>query len=180
MKKVLFIVDAQNDFCHENGSLNCQDSSIAVKNIIELLHRTQFDMIYTTYDTHKEDDYLESIEGKHLPIKHCIKDTWGQKIHKGIYDALYEQTCDWYTINKETFMVNPENIANVLKYEYKCEIYVCGFATDICVINNALLIKGLFPDRFEINVIENCCAGTSAKNHDKAIELMKVNHINIL
>lgn len=77
-------------------------------------------------------------------------------------------------------MVNPENIAKVLGNEYKCEIYVCGFATDICVMNNALLIKGLFPDRFEINVIENCCAGTSTENHNKAIELMKVNHINIL
>lgn len=175
----MFIIDAQNDFCHKDGSLTCENSEKAVKNILVMLANNGFDKIVCTQDRHGQ-DYMNTIEGKHLPIWHCMEGNWGEKIRKEIYMALYEQNCDWILITKNTFMLKHETIEEELE---NCigewEVYICGFATDICVINNALLLKQFFP-LSEINLIKNCCAGTSVEMHNKAIDIMAINHINIL
>lgn len=178
MKKCLFIIDAQNDFCTENGALVCKESGEVVKNICELLRTTEFDKIICTLDTHG-DDYLETIEGTHLPVKHCIKDTWGHRLNKDVYMELYNH--HWWTVEKNGFMLNMHSLGKLFENEYgDYEFYVCGFATDICVLNNALMLKGAFPNMGEINLIENCCAGTTKEKHKRAVEMMKNNHINII
>lgn len=186
MKKVLFIIDAQNDFCHPDGSLYCENGEDAVSNIRKLLETEKFDAIISSYDTH-DNNYLDTIEGKHLPIKHCLDNNWGNYEHKDIFDAMYPYEAHAWRVNKETFMMDEEEINDIFNSEpnldgfpQDCEIYICGFATDICVLNNALMLKHLFHDSYEIHLIENCCAGTTKKMHDKAVEIMKVNHINII
>ncbi len=187
MKKVLFIIDAQNDFCHPDGTLYCENGADAVNNICKLLEQEHFDAIISSFDTHDDNYYLESMEGKHLPIKHCIENTWGGYLHKDIYDAIYPHELHSWRVNKNTFMMNESEVdaifetePNLNGYLYKGEIYICGFATDICVLNNALMLKHRFNDSYEINLIENCCAGTTKEMHDKAVETMKVNNVNIV
>ncbi len=182
MKKVLFIIDAQNDFCHPDGSLFCHNGQSAVNNIVSLLKDKTFDQIIVTEDHHCDTGivhYLDTNEGKHLPVKHCIDGTWGALLHKDIYIALYEP--DYDVIQKYTFMADPYVVSNniISNEDERYEFYICGFATDICVLNNALLLKHLFNE-CEVNVIENCCAGTSENMHDMAIQVMRANHINII
>lgn len=189
MKKVLFIIDAQNDFCHSDGSLCCENADTAVSNICKLLETEKFDTIVLSFDIH-DAYYNESIEGKYLPVEHCVDGTWGCQLHKTVYDAMYPHDNHSWRVNKKTFMMDEEEINDIFNSEpnldgfpYDCEIYICGFATDICVLNNALMLKHRFSklyEQYEINLIENCCAGTTKEMHDKAVEIMKVNHINII
>jgi len=175
-KKILFIVDAQNDFCHKDGTLPCEGHEEAVNNIVKLLDNNKFDEVVCTADTH-DDDYKRTTEGKHLPVEHCMEGTWGNFLNKKVYDALYQQ--HWIVLGKTGFMVKPGSLKNIFNDDYWYDVYICGFATDICVINNALLLKQFFPYS-EVSLIKNCCAGTSVEMHNKAIDIMAINHINIL
>jgi nicotinamidase-related amidase len=178
MKKILFIIDAQNDFCSQGGSLLCKNAESAVGNICDLLETHDFDEVVCTIDTHDK-NYLETKEGEMLPVEHCIYGTHGCLLNKNIYDRLYRHK--WSTISKNSFMMEFDDMIELLDVERDdYEIYVCGFATDICVLNNALLLKntvGKWNDGFGI---ENCCAITSSEIHDKAIEVMKTNLIKIV
>lgn len=183
MKSVLYIIDAQNDFCTPGGSLCCANAEPAVRNIIDLLKNNEFDSVACTKDSH-DDLYLKTIEGKHLPIKHCIYHTDGWKINQDIYNALYHQK-EWLSQEKEQFMLDDYQIEDAfddmyIEDEEDVKIYVCGFATDICVLNNALILKRHFSNKAEIYVISDCCAGTSEEMHNKALDIMKVNHINVI
>jgi len=178
MKKILFIIDAQNDFCSKGGSLLCENADNVVNNICELLKTKKFDEVICTIDTH-DSTYLSTKEGEKLPVIHCQKDTWGYFINKDIYDALYEHK--WYIIHKNSFMLEFDDMIecfDVEKEEY--EIYVCGFATDICVLNNALLLKNTVGKWNNVFVIEDCCAGTNSEMHNKAIDIMRTNLITII
>ena len=178
MKKILFIIDAQNDFCSRGGSLVCEHAETAVDNIRRLLETEKFDRIICTLDTHGA-DYIITKEGQDLPVEHCQKNTWGFLPNRKIYDALYEPSYE--VINKNSFMVKPDDLHNYFDTETeKYEIFICGFATDICVLNNALLIKNTLGQLYDVSVIENCCAGTTAEMHVKAIEIMKGNFIKIV
>ena len=178
MKKILFIIDAQNDFCTHGGSLMCEFADFAVDNILELLKTEKFDSIICTLDTHGE-NYLNTIEGRDLPVVHCQHGEWGFLPNRKVYDALYEPSYD--VINKNTFMMKPEDLRNrFANINEECDIYVCGFATDICVLNNVLLIKNTLAQANDVYVIDKCCAGTTKDMHCKAIEIMKKNLIKII
>ena len=185
MKKVLFIIDAQNDFCHPDGKLNCEGSETAVGNICKLLEKAKPDVVICSYDIHRE-GYLATNEGLHLPVEHCMDGEWGSFQNKCVYDAMYVYDGHSWRIDKRTFMIEDSEIDDVFNaeerlrdYEDCCEIYICGFATDICVLNNALMLKRHFSDTCEIFLVEDCCAGTTREMHGKAVDIMKVNHINI-
>lgn len=182
-KNILFIIDAQNDFCSNGGTLLCENYNSAVANIVELIKTDKFSKIILTMDEHGE-DYLKTTEGKHLPVKHCIVNTWGHLINKRIYDALYYYAWESYTKNKfmlplQTFIEIDNNFINNSEYT-NCNIYVCGFATDICVLNNVIMLKNISHYDNEVYVIEKCCAGTTKESHESAIEIMKKNQINII
>ena len=133
--------------------------------------------IFVTYDTHF-DDYMDTAEGKKLPVPHCIKDTDGWKLDKKIAAALKGKK---YTpVEKYTFgsVKLPELIRKAAGTE-EFSIELIGLCTDICVVSNALLLKANFAET-PISVDEKCCAGVTPEKHNAAIETMRSCQIDIL
>lgn len=166
--KVLIVVDMQNDFI--NGVLKTVEAQSIVKNVVEKV-KTFNGHVYFTQDTHFE-NYLDTKEGKYLPIKHCIDNSFGHEIIEEL--KPYAKNI----IQKNTF--GCEKLIDELKMLSNIDtIEVIGVCTDICVISNVMLIKTYFPN-VTINVIENCCAGSNIENHNKSLDLMKICHIEIV
>ena len=171
--KFLIVVDMQNDFI--DGALGTKEAVAilpAVKSKIE-----GFDgRILFTRDTH-EADYLETQEGKNLPVEHCIKGTDGWQIHPDL-DALRKEEA----VDKPSF--GSVALAQMLKaydtYEEKIdEITLIGLCTDICVISNAMLIKAYLPET-PIFVDAECCAGVTPESHERALDAMAICQITTL
>lgn len=183
MKKILIVVDVQNDFI--DGALRNEEAIKRVPNIVEEIKNFDGDCIICTYDTHHE-NYLETMEGKRLPVPHCIKGTNGWEYNKEIDDVLHNNKALKIVISKKTF--GYDNWKEVFKdvkkkFSYKedseLEIEVLGFCTDICVISNTLAIKATVPNA-RIVVKESCCAGVTPERHQNALEAMKCCHIDII
>lgn len=174
MKKVLVIIDMQNDFI--DGSLGTKEAQVIVPKIVEKIK--SFDgLIYITMDTH-EKDYLDTQEGKNLPIKHCIYKTYGWNLNNEISSEIHAYS----NYLKPTF--GSIELANDLVYNFKTrtdldEIILVGLCTDICVISNALLLKAFLPE-VKITVDASCCAGVTPESHKNALEAMKMCQINII
>ena len=175
MTKILIVVDMQNDFI--DGALGTKEAVTIVANVIEKIK--SFDgMVIFTQDTHQI-DYLETQEGKNLPVEHCIQGTHGWELQKDIKNLMEEKNSSVY--NKNTFgskdLVN--ELALLSKREKIEEIQLVGLCTDICVISNALTIKTFLPE-IRISVDESCCAGVSPESHENAIDAMKVCQIEVI
>ncbi len=168
MQDYLIVVDMQNDFV--TGALGTQEAvSIVecVKHKIDAFHGT---VIYTR-DTHEE-NYMETQEGKNLPVPHCTRDTWGWQI----IDALEE--CQNHMIfDKPTF--GSLALASYLKEQGANSVTLIGLCTDICVISNAMLIKASLPET-QIIVDAACCAGVSPESHLRALDAMKMCQIQVV
>lgn len=178
--KALYIIDAQNDFCAEGGSLSNKECIENAGNIVELLKNEKFDKIVCTLDTHR-DNYLDTLEGKNLPVVHCIEHSNGWHIRQDILeelDRLRETSTSVIGISKQTFGLSRIVYEENHHYDRNDEVYICGFCTDICVISNALLLKSVNLET-PITVIEKCCAGVTPEKHNAAIEVMKSCQINI-
>lgn len=173
MAKILIVVDMQNDFI--DGSLGTKEAVATVDNVVKEIKK-DYDFIYVTRDTHGE-HYLETNEGKHLPVVHCIKDSEGWMLKKEIEDALKEKG-NYQIIDKPTF--GSEELVEILKKREDVEsITLVGLCTDICVVSNALLVKAAFYEK-EIRVKENCCAGVTPESHEAALTTMKMCQIEII
>ncbi len=174
MKKFLVVVDMQNDFV--DGSLGTKEALAIVDNVAETINSFQ-GKIFATYDTHFE-NYMETSEGKKLPVPHCIKDTEGWQLNKKVQQALDKK--GFVKVEKYTFgsVDLPKLIENEAK-DQDFEIFLIGLCTDICVVSNALILKAYFPEK-EISVISDCCAGVSTETHKSALDTMKSCQINIL
>lgn len=170
MKNCLVIIDMQNDFI--SGSLGSEEAKKIVPNVKARIEKAikENEDIFFTKDTHY-DDYLDTMEGKHLPVKHCIDKTFGHDI------------CD----ELKTFEKNAKNIFIKNTFGYKDlpkfledydNITFLGLCTDICVVSNVMLIKAFYPEK-SIFVEKDCCAGTSIENHNSALSVMKSCHIEI-
>ena len=170
-KKLLIVVDMQNDFI--TGSLGTNEAQIVVPRVKHKIEECfkETDIVFTQ-DVHFEVIYLAKLEGRHLPVKHCIAGTWGAKI----CDELESFIPNSRTAIKSTFAY--PDWSYFLKYASYDEIELCGVCTDICVISNALVLKGVFPE-VEITVDASCCAGTTPEKHKAALEVMKSCQINI-
>lgn len=174
MKKFLVVVDMQKDFI--DGALGSKEACAIVPAAVKKI--TDFDgEIFVTLDTHF-DDYLETAEGKKLPVPHCIKDTDGWKLDKAIASALKGKK--YTAVEKYTFgsVKLPELIRKAAGTE-EFSIELIGLCTDICVVSNALLLKANFTE-VPVSVDEKCCAGVTPQKHDAAIETMKSCQIDIL
>lgn len=171
MRKLLVIVDMQNDFI--DGTLGTLEAQAIVPNVIDKIQNWDGD-IFCTQDTHFE-NYLSTSEGKHLPVKHCIEGTDGHNINNKVLIELNNKP--FTIINKYTFgsTVLPEFIRH-LGYDY---IELVGLCTDICVVSNALLLKAHFPET-DIVVDASCCAGVTPESHIAALTTMKMCQINII
>lgn len=171
MKKLLIVVDMQKDFI--DGTLGTKEAVSIVKNVvakIEQAKKEDTDIIFTK-DTHYE-NYLETQEGKKLPVKHCIENTSGWELCEEL--KKYETRENVY--KKNTF--GCVKLAEDIKDKYE-EVEIIGLCTDICVISNAMLIKAFNPE-ITIQVSEKCCAGVTPESHKNALEAMKMCQIEIL
>lgn len=169
--KVLVVVDMQNDFI--DGALGTNEAVAIVPNVINKIKN--FDgLVLATRDTHYE-NYMETQEGKNLPVPHCIKDTDGWQLRPEI-----EELITTTPIDKPTFgsVALGEYLVELSKTETIESITLIGLCTDICVISNAMLVKASLPE-VPIIVDASCCAGVSPASHDQALEAMKVCQITI-
>ena len=168
--KVLVVVDMQNDFI--DGALGTKEAEGIVSNVQKKIetYRNKNDVVIFTRDTHFE-NYLETQEGKNLPVKHCIKDSFGWQISSKLNVA------DSTIIDKPIFG-SLELAECVSKIENVSEIELVGLCTDICVISNAFILKSKFPETL-ISVDSSCCAGVSPESHNRALESMKTCQIVI-
>ena len=184
MAKVLIIVDCQNDFI--TGSLANEEAQKKVPNIIKKIEDFDGDAIFVTRDTHNE-HYLNSKEGKSLPIEHCIEGTWGWDIEEQVKNTLEEarvvRGIPVEYFNKPTFGAYnlTYEVGHTLNlYKDNNVIEIVGFVSSICVISNALLLKTLFYKKADITVDASCIAGLSKDNNKAAIEVMKSCQINVI
>lgn len=170
MQKVLIVVDMQHDFI--DGALGTAEAVEIVPKVREKIdtYRKAGDVVIYTRDTHEE-NYLDTLEGKKLPVKHCIKGKKGWQIA----DGLYEEGC--MCIDKPNF--GWPHWSEIKELEKAGSIELIGLCTDICVVSNALIIKAVFPDT-DIYVDASCCAGVTKETHMAALETMKMCQINII
>ena len=172
---VLVIVDVQNDFV--TGALGSEAAAAKMDAIMEKVR--SFDgLVLLTQDTHDE-DYLDTMEGSHLPVAHCVKGTWGWQFTDELTALVSEN--GWRVFEKPTFA--SKELADylvVLNAEDPIRsIELIGFCTDICVISNALMIKGMLPE-VSISVDESLCAATSDEAQAASLLVLKSNHIDVV
>lgn len=176
--KVLVVVDMQNDFI--TGSLGNPEAKAIVPKVKKKIEEAvkNGDLIVYTRDTHFE-NYLDTREGKKLPVKHCICYSKGWRIPDELLPPSdYE---NYNILDKFTFgsselpvLLHEDGVA------LSCnEIELIGLMTDICVVSNALLLKAAFYEGMEISVDASCCAGSTYKNHEAALKVIKACQINI-
>lgn len=171
MKEALVIIDMQNDFI--DGSLGTVQAQHIVPNVISKINAFSGDLYYTR-DTHTE-NYLNTLEGKKLPVVHCIKNTFGWEIQKEVWNAGANRNP--VIIDKPTFASTV--LAQTLAQKQYDHITLIGLCTDICVISNALNIKALLWET-PITVDANCCAGVTPESHTQALNAMTMCQIDIL
>ena len=172
MKNILIVVDMQNDFI--DGALGTKEAVAIVPKVEEKIR--EFDgEVFFTRDTH-EICYLETQEGKNLPVPHCIRDTEGWQIRREL-DVLRKTE----PVDKETFGSRKlaEKLAALNEKEEVGSITLVGLCTDICVISNALLIKAYLPE-VPISVDAACCAGVTPERHENALIAMEMCQIKII
>lgn len=175
-RKILIAVDLQNDFV--DGALGSKEAvaiiPAAAKRIREC--REAGWEIYATLDTHEE-DYMNTREGKRLPVPHCIRNTKGWEINPEIREALGDCTL----IEKPTFgsVRLMEIIREGTATGQKVTIELIGLCTDICVVSNAILVKAALPEA-QVQVTAACCAGVTPEKHEAALETMRSCQIDVL
>ena len=171
MTRILIVVDMQNDFV--TGSLGSEQAKSIVPNVqkkIEM-YRMRGDKVIFTRDTHF-DDYLETQEGRNLPVVHCVKNTTGHEVVPELdtkNDEIYDKVSFGST-----------DLAKQLaaKGEFE-EIELCGLCSDICVVSNALILKAQFPET-KVTVDAFCCAGVTEESHKAALLTMKMCQVNVI
>ncbi len=176
MSKLLVVVDLQNDFI--DGALGTGEAVSIVENAIAKIksYEAGGETVIFTMDTHS-DNYLETQEGKNLPVKHCIAGTKGWQINDQIMNAV---DLNQYKIYKKITFGSSELAKDLLNgvYDGISQVELIGICTDICVITNAMLFKTLLP---EVPVIVDaaCCAGVTPESHANALKAMKMCQITI-
>ena len=175
-KKILVIVDMQEDFV--TGVLGTPEAQAIVPRIIKKLQKNgkNYSAILLTKDAHNK-NYGKTLEGKKLPVPHCIEGTDGYRVMSDIYKEVEELRKTGVTVKnfkKHTFASDKlvEYLtAMVLVNNKNIEIEIIGVCTDICVVSNALTIRAALPNTV-ISVDAKCCAGTSIKAHNAALRVM--------
>ena len=172
-EKILIVIDMQNDFI--DGSLGTKEAAAIVARAAEKI-RTSAGRIFVTLDTHGT-DYLQTPEGRKLPVEHCIKGTEGWHLNREIKRALEGK--NYMQFEKNTFgsLALAEEISRIHAQE-PVEAELIGLCTDICVVSNALLLKAYAPG-MRICVDAGCCAGVTPRSHRAALETMGMCQIDI-
>lgn len=173
MRKVLIVVDMQNDFV--DGTLGSAEAQAIVPNVVEKVENWDPNNLYFTRDTHFT-NYLETTEGKYLSVKHCVKDTDGWQIIDELLPYIEE---DSQLINKYTFGFEGWSRMCLDDPDGEVQFELCGLCTDICVVSNALALRMFYPNA-KITVDASCCAGVTPEKHKAALEVMKSCQIEVI
>lgn len=186
-KRILVVIDMQNDFL--TGTLGCTEPERVCDNVLKLLDSGKYDKVFATRDTHYADTYASTMEGKKLPVLHCVVGLDGWCIEKRVQEALDKMAAsDEFKvsiINKETFgsLDLAYQIKNWAKEMGVSQEYliidICGVFTDICVISNATLIKAAVPNA-TIRIISNACSCSNEEDQERALKSMEKMHMDIL
>lgn len=174
MEKLLIVIDVQNDFV--NGALGTEEAQEILPYVVDKMKQYRKGNIIATKDTHF-DNYLKTQEGSKLPVEHCVKNTLGWEFPQEISEYMKEYNVS--VIEKQSF-ASVELVEKVKQYVENGlkEVEIIGICTDICVVSNALLLKGHFPE-LKIKVDSACCAGTTVENHNHALSIMRMCQIEI-
>ena len=177
LMKALIVVDMQNDFV--TGSLGSEQAEAIVPAVKQKVaeFEERGDVVVFTRDTHGN-DYLDTFEGKNLPVEHCIKATEGWEIIDDLQPLVSDANA---IIDKPTF--GSFELLNFLEPFIESgevqEIELCGLCTDICVVSNALLLRARFHET-PIMVESSCCAGVTQESHESALQTMRSCQIQVI
>ena len=171
--KALIVVDMQNDFV--DGVLGSKEAVAIIDRAVEVIENFDGKVFYTL-DTHGE-DYLQTEEGRHLPVVHCVRESKGWELNPQIQKALEKRHAKG--IEKPTF--GSEKLMTLIQKEISDieSITLIGICTDICVISNAMLVKAHFVN-VPVSVVASACAGVTPASHDNALSAMKMCHIEVV
>ncbi len=172
MKKCLIVVDMQNDFI--DGALGFDEANqviTPIKDKIQTVRQEKGEVIFTQ-DTH-DASYLQSVEGNHLPVEHCIEGTKGHALHPEI-EALREESDQVFI--KHTFPSLA--LGDYLKDKYFDTIEICGLVSNICVLSNAVIAKAALPNT-RIIVDANATKSFDVTLNDQSLNIMEALHIEI-
>lgn len=173
MKKILVVIDMQNDFI--DGALGTKEAEAIVDNVVAKIGEYPADCVYATRDTHQK-NYLDTMEGKKLPVVHCVEGTKGWELNEKVSEALKGAVI----VNKPSF--GSPALADMLAAESvgqeEMEIELVGLCTDICVVSNAILIKARMPE-VNVTVDASCCAGVTPESHNAALQVMQMCQVEI-
>lgn len=175
MKKVLVVVDMQNDFV--DGALGSPEAAAIVPNVAKKIREFDGDELFVTYDTHY-DNYMQTLEGKRLPVPHCIDGTSGHDLNPVIKAALAGK--EYRDVIKAGF--GSFSLTKGLKDRYpgeEIEAEFVGLCTDICVVSNVLIMRAAYPNAV-ITVDSSCCAGVTPEKHEAALETMRSCQIDVI
>jgi len=173
MKKCLIVVDYQNDFV--SGSLGFSEAAMLEQGVVEKIekYREHGDRVMFTFDTHLE-NYMDTQEGRHLPVAHCIEGTEGHKLYGKVADKILETDKKFY---KNTF--GSDELYQYLKTEQFISIELVGLVSNICVIANAILAKTAQPESTVIVDSKNT-ASHDSKLHQATLDVMSGLQIEVI
>ena len=175
MKKILVVIDMQNDFI--DGALGTPEAAAIVENVKAKILSYPKENVFATRDTHHQ-YYMDTQEGRNLPVPHCIRGTDGWQIRPEIAELIFPD----HVVDKPTF--GSTQLAKLMEIlerreEDGIEIELVGLCTDICVVSNALLLKASMPET-PISCDASCCAGVTPAKHEAALETMRSCQIQII
>lgn len=170
MRKVIVVIDMQNDFI--DGALGTKEAQAMLPNLVAKLEREKDALLIFTQDTHSK-NYMETQEGRNLPVLHCIKPEKGWEIAPSLQPFVKKAAA---VIEKPAFgsLELPKAVAKL----QPDEVELVGLCTDICVISNAMILKTAFPE-LPVAVDASCCAGVTPTSHDNALQAMKMCQVDI-
>ena len=173
MRRILIVIDMQNDFI--DAALGTKEAVAIVAAVKDKIRSYPAADVIATMDTHGE-NYMQTQEGKYLPVPHCIRETEGWQIRPDIADLLTEAKI----YEKPTFgsTALAADLRDLSEKE-EIEIELIGLCTDICVVSNALLLKAVMPE-VKISVDASCCAGVTPEKHLAALETMRSCQIQVI
>ena len=172
MRNILLVIDMQNDFI--DGALGTPEAAAIVDKVAAEIGKYPARDVFATRDTHAE-NYLDTQEGRNLPVLHCVKGTPGWELNPKIAAALGSAA----VIDKPSFGSKElaEHMARLAREE-ELDVTLVGLCTDICVVSNALLIKAFLPET-PVRVIAACCAGVTPESHRAALKTMEMCQIHV-
>ena len=173
MARLLVVVDYQNDFV--DGALGFEGAELIAPAIAKLIKefRANNDTVVFTYDTHDE-DYLNTIEGKNLPVPHCLKNSEGWEL----YPLINELLDNSLVFEKPGF--GSKELGHYIEKNNFDEIYLVGLVSDICVFSNAIIAKASASPYTKIKIVREATSSFDLEMQEKAFDVLKHLHIEII